>query len=519
MANQALFRSFAGRLIPRAAHRNQEGGRAYRRTPREALAQYAATGCFNTTFYASAGEQLECVLEAAAAVPTEFVAKTAIYARQRGLMKDMPALLVAVVAARDARLLDGLFERVIDTPRMLRTFVQMVRSGVTGRKSLGSAPRRAVRRWLEARSDEQILAASVGNTPSLADVVKMVHPKPATREREALYAWLLGSGGASEALPRAVRAFEDFKAKRTDRVPDVPFQMLTALDLGVREWREIARQAPWQATRMNLNTFARHGVFEDARTTWVVADRLRDRKAMARARVFPYQVLATFVAADAAVPRVVREALEDAMEAAIANVPRIDGQVYVCPDVSGSMRSPLTGRRQGATTAVRCVDVAALVAASVLRHNPDAEVIPFEEDVLDVRLSARDSVMTNAARLAGIGGGGTSVSAPLALLNRRRAAGQLVVIVSDNESWVDAGTGRGTATMEEWNLFQRRNPGARLVLLDLQAYPTTQVVDREDVLNVGGFSDQVFPLIADFAAGRMSGSHWVGEIEAVGWPA
>jgi len=33
---------------------------------------------------------------------------------------------------------------------------------------------------------------------------------------------------------------------------------------------------------------------------------------------------------------------------------------------------------------------------------------------------------------------------------------------------------------------------------------------------VGGFSDQVFPLIADFAAGRMSARHWVGEIEAVG---
>jgi len=519
MANQALFRSIVGRLIPWAAHRNDEGGRAYRRTPREALAQYAATGCFNTTFYASAAAQLDQVRHLAAAVPVEFVGKTAIYARERGLMKDMPALLVATVAARDVRLLDGLFDRVIDTPRMLRTFVQLVRSGVTGRKSLGSAPRRAVRRWLESRSDGQIFAASVGNAPSLADVVRMVHPKPATKEREALYAWLLGRTVAPDALPGAVRAFEDFKAKRTERVPEVPFQMLTALDLGAREWREIARQAPWQTTRMNLNTFARHGVFEDPRTTWVVADRLRDRKAMARARVFPYQVLASYLAADAGVPRVVREALEEAMEAAIANVPRIEGQVYVCPDVSGSMRSPLTGERRGATTAVRGVDVAALVAASVLRHNPDAEVIPFEQDALEVRLSARDTVMTNAARLAEIGGGGTSVSAPLALLNRRGATGRLVIIVSDNESWVDAQTGRGTATMEEWNVFERRNPGARLVLLDLQAYPSTQVVDREDVLNVGGFSDQVFPLIADFAAGRMSASHWVGEIEAVGWPA
>ncbi len=513
--NTTLFRSLVGRLVPRARHRNEEGGRAYARTPQAGLAQYAATGCFNQTFYASAEEQLERVLDLASQVPPEFVAKTALFARHRGLMKDMPALLAAVLAVRDVQLLDRVFDRVVDTPRMLRTFVQIVRSGVAGRRSFGSAPRRAIRRWLDARSDEQLFAASVGNTPSLADIVKMVHPKPATAGREALYRYLVGRPADAAALPRVVREFEAFKAGHRERVPDVPFQMLTALDLGAREWRAIATHASWQATRMNLNTFARHGVFEDDELVDVVAGRLRDRAAIARARVFPYQLLAAHSAADAAVPRRVLEALEDAMEAAIAHVPAVGGRVFVCPDVSGSMRSPITGGRKGATTAVRCVDVAALAAAAVLRHNPEAEVLAFEDDVVDVRVSPRDTVMTNAARLASVGGGGTSVSAPLQRLNERRAPGDLVLIVSDNESWVDVASGRGTATMEQWNVFKRRNPGARLVLLDLQPYATTQVVDREDVLNVGGFSDQVFELVADFAAGRLGAGHWVGAIEAV----
>ena len=70
------------------------------------------------------------------------------------------------------------------------------------------------------------------------------------------------------------------------------------------------------------------------------------------------------------------------MELAIANVPAIDGQVYVCPDVSGSMQSPVTGHRKGATTAVRCVDVAALMAAAIVRRNPSAEVLPFDGTVV-----------------------------------------------------------------------------------------------------------------------------------------
>ena len=41
--------------------------------------------------------------------------------------------------------------------------------------------------------------------------------------------------------------------------------------------------------------------------------------------------------------------------------------------------------------------------------------------------------MTNAARLAEIGGGGTACSAPLAKLNREKAKVDLVLIVSDNE--------------------------------------------------------------------------------------
>ena len=51
-------------------------------------------------------------------------------------MKDMPALLCAILAVRDVKLLEAIFPRVIDNGKMLRTFVQILRSGVVGRKSL-----------------------------------------------------------------------------------------------------------------------------------------------------------------------------------------------------------------------------------------------------------------------------------------------------------------------------------------------------------------------------------------------
>ncbi|HEX8501191.1 MAG TPA: TROVE domain-containing protein [Pyrinomonadaceae bacterium] len=514
MANKTLFKSLVGKLIPAADARNAHGAPAYALTPKQALAQYAATGCLGATFYAGAGEQLAKVLELCERVEPEFVAKTAVYARERGLMKDMPALLLAVLAAKDVRLLAQVFPRVADNGKMLRNFVQIVRSGAAGRKSLGTAPKRLVRQWLDARAPEAVFRASVGRSPSFADVVKMVHPKPRDPEREALYGYLVGREFDAAALPRLVREFEAFKAGDRAQVPDVPFQMLTALDLGTPEWTAIARRAPWQMTRMNLNTFARHGVFDQPGLTELVAGRLADPEQVRKARVFPYQLMVAYASADPRVPAAVRDALQDAMEVAISNVPGVGGKVYVFPDVSGSMRSPVTGDRKGASTAVRCVDVAALVAAAVLRRNPRAEVLAFEHEVVKgLQLNPRDSVMTNAQRLAAVGGGGTNCSAPLALLNQRKAEGDLVVYVSDNQSWVDAGAGRGTETMREWAAFKRRNPGARMACIDVQPYQTVQAAESADVLNVGGFSDQVFELLADFAAGRLGPDHWVGVIE------
>jgi 60 kDa SS-A/Ro ribonucleoprotein len=95
----------------------------------------------------------------------------------------------------------------------------------------------------------------------------------------------------------------------------------------------------------------------------------------------------------------------------------------------------------------------------------------------------------------------------------RLAAVVAVPEVSDNESWIDVRAGRGTATMEEWSRFKARNPQARLVCIDLQPYGTTQAPDREDVLNVGGFSDQVFDVIAAFRRDGGDADPWAKAIE------
>lgn len=512
MANRSLFSSRA----PRATTVNEAGGRAYEQSAATALAQLAVTGCFSGTFYVTADAQLDTALTLTRAVSPEEIARTAIYARANGKMKDMPALLCAVLVERDPALLDRVFDRVIDDVRMLRNFVQIVRSGAAGRRSLGSAARRLVRRRLESFSDDKLFRSSVGAQPSLADVVRLAHPKPNTPEREALYGWLTGKVVPREALPKLVASWEAWKAGETDHIPDVPFMMLTGSGRMTPEiWRDVARRAPWQTTRMNLNTFLRQGVFEDEAMVETVAARIRNAESIRKARALPYQLLAAYMNARQSLPGKIREALHDALEIATSNVPSFTGQVAVCPDVSGSMHASVTGHRRGATSKVRCVDVAGLFAASVLRNNGSALVIPFSDRIVNVRCEPRDTVMTNAIKLASAPPGGTRCSEPLAWLNARKEPVDLVILVSDNESWGEGWPGSRTATMREWTRLRRRCPQARLVCIDIQPYTTAQAPDRPDVLNVGGFSDEVFRVVAAFSQGGLTERHWREVIDSI----
>jgi 60 kDa SS-A/Ro ribonucleoprotein len=525
MANQKLFGSSArGRTAPAADTVNAAGGLAYKASSKEALAQYAATGCLGATFYASAEEQLDEILRLASEVSADFVAQTAIYGRRSAFMKDAPALLLAHLATRGPEGLAALraaFPHVIDNPKMLRNFVQILRSGKVGRKSLGTAPKALVKAWFDARSDVQLFRAT-GDKPSLGDVIKMVHPKPQNAARKALYALLVGKEYDLAACDALVQEFEAWKADPSRPVPDVPFLMLTSGKLSKSQWVDIARAASWQTVRMNLNTFLRHGVFENKAMIQVVADRLRNEEDIARAKVFPYQLLIAY-RNTSGVPMEIQSALQDAMEISTRNVPVIEGTVAVFPDVSGSMNSPVTGARGSATTQVACRDVAALVAATILRRNPSARVLPFKEDVVSLRINPKDSIMTIAEQIAKCGSGGTNCSAPLRKLNEEKAQADLLVYVSDNESWMDTNvrlsqypghTSSPTSTMVEWEKFRVRNPRAKLACIDLAPNGSRQAPTRQDILNVGGFSDEVFTLLSEFHKGTGAG-YWAKTIESI----
>ena len=405
MANKSLFAGLKS-LFLRATARNEAGGLAYALPPKHALAQLAATGCFNGTFYAEAEDQLEMLRALIAQVNDNlYLAKLAVYSRERAFMKDMPAALLMALATRDTALMQKVFDHVVDNGRVLRTLFQMIRSGQFGRKSLSGSLQRAFQRWLNTASVEKLLSASIGSDPSLRDILRLARPTPADNRRRALFGWLTDKEVAKWApatdvdLPEQARDLIAFRQAETAEAQveilshlNARWDLLADSARGTATWTAIARNMGPQALRMNLNTLMRHGVFADYQMVDYVARRLADADEIRRSRQFPYQFLAAYLNVDDGIPQKIKVALHEAAEIACGNIPELPGPVIIGLDVSGSMQSPVTGRRgHGATSKMRCVDVAALFAAAILRRNPDSIVIPFDTSAYEANVDVGSS--------------------------------------------------------------------------------------------------------------------------------
>lgn len=519
MANKELFKPKSS--IKATDLVNKGGGIAYSLSDEASLAQLVCTGTFNNVFYSTGKEQLDKIIELCNKCDLEYVAKLAIYARTEGLMKDTPAFLTALVATKSPELLKKIFPRVINTPKMLRNYVQIIRSGTVGRKSLGSTSKKLVQKYLNSLSDDQLFKADIGNSPSLGDIIKLSHPKAKDEVKNNFYAYLLDRKYNKDILPENVKAYESFKNNTSEVVPDVDFRKLTALKLSDDNWKSIAANASWQQIRHNLNSFQKHNVFQDQKLVKKLADKLSNYEEVKRSRAFPYEIYSTFIHTRGIIPVELTNALQQAAEIAVENVQKLNKTIKVCLDISSSMRNPITGNRGSASSKMRHIDVASVITSSILRKNPDAEVVPFNTEVKKANVNGFDSIMTNAEKLAAMAGGGTKTSSALQYLNEKNAKADVVIYISDNQSWYlncvsdhrNNDHEKHTATMEQWKIFSKRNQQAKMVLIDIAPYADTQAYDDKKIMNIGGWSDSTFQVINDFLLEEDNKNNWINFIK------
>lgn len=508
----------------RAKEKNYEGFPTFYRSLEEQALQLLTTGVFENTFYADSSTLMEEALEVfarMAAQDAELFAKMIVYARNEGLLRIVPITALTVLSTVDTARFALAFPRVIRTPNDLKDFVTLIRKASV-RGGLGRAVKRAVNDWLLGLTEyHAIKYGSRSGDVTLRDALRIAHPKPRDARTDVLFRYLINglteerAGRIQELLPQ-VWAFEQLKRadspderKRLIAEGRLPYEVVVgAVSPDTDLWVELMRQMPYMALLRHLNTLRRAGVFGRKGLDRYVADRLSHSDAVAKSKVLPFRFSIAHRMLHREVPRRVSEALEAALELSFANLPEIDGVTCIAPDVSGSMSmGSVSGRGKA-----RFIDIAALFAAACLKKAADAIVLPFNASVVTVRMSARDTLMTNADRIVKLGGGGTAVAAPISYLIERKKKVDTFIGITDNEDWCYGWDGKSVSQFQTppkqrgdewgflnaWRKYKRFvNPRAKAFLLTIAPYRHAVAPQNEkDVWFIYGWSDAVLPFIA-----------------------
>lgn len=507
----------ATRLARRAylttRERNYEGFPTFYRSLEEQTLQVLMTGVFENTFYARATTLVQEALKVfrrMAARDAGLFAKMIVYARNEGLLRTVPITALVVLSRVDQKLFAQAFPRVICTPNDLKDFVTLAHKARI-RRGLGRAVKRAVNDWLNGISEyHAVKYGSRGGDMALRDVLRLTHPKPKDARTDVLFHYLVNgltpenAEGVRDSLPQ-VWAFEQFKRaddpterRRLIAAGRLPYEVVVgAMTPDPVLWAELMRQMPYLALLRHLNALARAGVLREPEHARYVAERLADFEAVTKAKVLPFQLFIAHKTLTPDVPRLIQEALEEALELSFINMPTLPGVTCIAPDVSGSMSWGFVSARGAA----RFIDIAAIFAAACLKMSRDGIVLPFEHEVVKVRLSARDTLMTIADKLAAVGGGGTAVGAPISYLLQKEIKVDTFIGITDNEDWCygwDRNQWTAGDFLDTWQEYKRRvNPKAKAFLVTIAPYRHAVAPQQEpDVWFVYGWSDAVLPFIA-----------------------
>jgi 60 kDa SS-A/Ro ribonucleoprotein len=502
---------------------NEAGGNAYVHSAERQLVKLMLTGMTSDTYYVKAESVNDKIFELAKQVEPSFLAKLLVYARTSGNMRSNPIQLLVYLSVVDPALFRKVRAKVLHNGGDVLDFGTVIFGGQV-RQGWGKAPRQEIAKWFNDCDAYQIIKyGSDKQNPSLADILKVTHPVAKDPERNALFRWLLGKEVDTNVLPEKVRAYLEFaqlatkdtaeaKTRRLELLATtwLPHEYVSSFKLSDEEWSVLSSNMPIFATVRSLNTFSRHNVFNSPAAVKHLADKISNEEVIAKSKMFPYRFLTAFLEAEATLPQSIKTALGKALEVATRNVPIVDGLVVVAPDVSGSMGSSVSAGDYGSNrppSKTRCIDVAALVSAVVLRKNPDARVIPFDtQNHRNVKLDANDTIMTNASKLSSLCGGGTDVSLPFQYILDNNLAGdlKLLVAVTDNESWAGHSYRNTTGSMVAWNKIRTINPKAQCILINVTPYTSDQLKENTPGITfVSGFSDEVFKLMANVVDGQL----------------
>lgn len=513
-------------------NRDPAGYGSWERPIEEQVVQAMVCNTFSQSFYSDAktmAEETEKVMDKMLAKDPKFFAKALVYSREKGFMRTAPILGLVKLFMVDRDSAKKVFQRVIRTPNDLADFTAILKAKRNSEG--GRAIKKAAGDWLvqklgaiskDGEADGQYWTMKYGadksdGAYSLKDMIQVYHPRVPGKRRLPLFDYIMG-GKRIEGSRKGERSmdlmnfgelpqieqFELLKRAQTDAekvqaivLGGIPHEVATSFaGTSTQVWNAIVPNLPIFALLRNLATLERHGVLESNKK--LIQKMFSSPEIIQKSMIFPFR----FMEAERHVTTDwVKDCLRDGVELSFVNLPDVEGRTAVMMDTSGSMSSPISGKSQ-----VSCISVAALFGMSLMKKtNGNGRLIGFDHDAREIPFSARDSLLTQAQKVANPGGG-TNHSAAIHRLGNDKVDN--IVYITDEQQ------NTGSPLIYELDKYKARvNRDVKLFIVDLSNYRDALTPSDPNTFYMYGWSDAALSFISQTSKGWDSMTEAIKKIE------
>lgn len=388
----------------------------------------------------------------------------------------------------------------------------------------GRAYRHAVAEWFNTREEQnlayQLVKYQQRDGYSQRDLLRLAHPKAKTSTSNTLYYWVTKGwkGVGDEPHPdeklRIIWAYERAKSAQDDkevaslikeyRLPReaVPTQFLHS----VRVWEALLEDMPIEAMMRNLATMTREGMITPlGDTTRQIAERLRNRDTILKARLHPIKILAALTTYQSGkgvrgknswTPvQAIVDALNDAFYLAFNNAEPTGRRILLAIDTSGSMHY---GTINGIPH-LQLHTAASAMALVLANSENNYHIIGVDTTIQNLPITPSQRLDDVVRILKSHGGGGTNLALPMEYALQKKIKVDAIVILTDSETWAGK-NGHPAQLLERYR--QQINKEAKIINVQMAAtHVTNNTPDDKRALDCVGFDVAVPEIVSSFIKG------------------
>lgn len=441
---------------------NLAGGRAYKMDKEMELLHVVLATFLEDKYYESGEDRMERIQGLVASNKPEYVANLAVIARTEFHLRSVSHLLLGELAKVHRG--DDLVKRAIIKAALRPDDLTEIVSYVG--KPIPKQVKRGVRNAL-LKFDRYQLAKyrGEGKSMSLVDLFNLVHPKAKHANMEQQKAW-------NDLIGGRLISFDTWEA-------DI------AAGGGADAWKKLVMEDKigYMALLRNLNNLIKYNVSD--KVLGKAIEKLTDPEQVKKSKQLPFRFYTAYK--NVTGNRKLSDAISEAMDLAVNNVPELSGRTLIGIDTSGSM----TGDP---------IEKAAIFGATLLKANPNADVVLYGTSIKGFVGSGRTPVVDLTDRIINDAiGGGTKTSLVFQYALKKEHYDRFI-IVSDDQSWVESNTYESVNVV--YNEYKRETGTDPYVYaINIQGYGTKDIVGGK-VFHLAGWSSRLLDFIGKVEGGE-----------------